>query len=105
MKKLFTVLCSVLVMGSVWAQKPIFDEEISVEKYDGETFIMPPSPLSTQVVFVGGYDVVQTTPTYGAPAGRAIAKEWNDFIGFTPDTTGASLGWVGVNHEMVYQDD
>lgn len=82
-----------------------FDEEISVSDYTSQTILMPPSPLTTQVVFVGGYDIVQTTPTYGNPAGRAIAKEWHDFIGFTPDSSGTSLGWVSVNHEMIYMDD
>ena len=68
-------------------------------------YVMPPSPLTTQVVFVGGYDIVQTTATYGNPQGRAIAKEWHDFIGFTPDDSGESLGWVTVNHEQIYMDD
>ena len=89
----------------VFGQKPIFDEEINIENYTPETIVMPPSPLTTQVVFVGGYDIVQTTPTYGNPAGRAIAKEWHDFIGFTPDETEESIGWVTVNHEMIYEND
>lgn len=105
MKTKSTLLLLLLTFACSWAQKPIFDNEILVENFAGETFMMPPSPLVTQVVFVGGYDIVQTTPTYGAPAGRAIAKEWNDFIGFTPDDSGESLGWVGVNHEMIYRDD
>lgn len=87
------------------AQTILFDETIEVEDYTNREVLMPPSPLSTQVLFVGGYDIVQTTPTYGNPAGRAIAKEWHDFIGFTPDETGESLGWVSVNHEMIYNDD
>ncbi len=83
----------------------IFDEEIEVESYTPTEVVVPPSPLETQVVFVGGHDIVQTTPTYGNPAGRAIAKEWHDFIGYTPDETGNTLGWISVNHEMVYRDD
>lgn len=83
----------------------LFDEEIDVEDYSPTEVVVPPSPLETQVVFVGGHDIVQTTPTYGNPAGRAIAKEWHDFIGFTPDETENTLGWISVNHEMVYRDD
>ncbi len=84
---------------------PIFDEEIVINDFAPTTLVMPPSPLSTQVVFVGGYDVVQTTKTYGNPAGQAIAKEWHDFIGFTPDDSGESVGWITVNHEQIYRDD
>ena len=87
------------------AQIPLFDEEINIEDYQSTELLMPPSPLSNQVLFIGGYDIVQTTPTYGNPAGRAIAKEWNDFIGWTPDYSGESMGWVSVNHEMIYEDD
>lgn len=70
-----------------------------------DSVLLPPSPLKMQVLFVGGHDIVQTTKTYNNPAGQQIAKEWHDFIGFTPDETGASLGWVSVNHEMIYRDD
>lgn len=83
----------------------LFDDEVNISDYQMKEFVMPPSPLSTQVVFVGGHDIVQTTATYGNPAGQAIAKEWNDFIGFTPDDSGNSIGWVSVNHEMIYRDD
>ena len=83
----------------------IFDEEINITDYEPTTVVAPPSPLETEVIFVGGHDVVQTTAHYGNPAGQAIAKEWHDFIGFTPDTTGESMGWVTVNHETIYRDD
>lgn len=49
--------------------------------------------------------MVETTKTYGNPAGKAVAKEWHDFIGFTADNTGKYLGWVSVNHEMICHDD
>lgn len=84
----------------------IFPSEIEVpEGYAPNTVLMPGSPLDLQVLFVGGVDLVETTPTYGNPAGKALAKEWHDFIGFTPDDTEESLGWVSVNHEMIYNDD
>ena len=76
------------------------------EGYIPEQVVMPPSPLTMQVLFVGGHDIVQTTETYGVPAGRAIAKEWHDFIGWTPASDGeGDLGWVSVNHEMIYHND
>lgn len=88
------------------AQNTIFEEEIQLPAgYILDSVLLPPSPLKMQVLFVGGHDIVQTTKTYNNPAGVQIAKEWHDFIGFTPDETGASLGWVSVNHEMIYRDD
>ena len=66
---------------------------------------MPASPFELQVLFVGGVDMVQTTGTYGNEPSQTHAKEWHDFIGFTPDTTGQSMGWVSVNHESIYRDD
>lgn len=83
----------------------LFDEEIEITDFAATEITVPPSPLSTQVVFVGGHDIVQTTATYGNPAGQAIAKEWHDFIGWTPDDSGESMGWVTVNHEQIYRDD
>lgn len=106
MKK-FSILCFVLslLFSNLRAQEIMFDDKVSISDYENQRFVMPPSPLTTQTLFIGGYDIVQTTPTYGNPGGRAIAKEWNDFIGFTPDESGESLGWVSVNHERIYQDD
>lgn len=105
MKKVFTFI----VLASLWASataQSIFAEKISVpEGFVPEEVVMPPSPLDIQVLFVGGTDIVQATATYGNPAGPAIAKEWHDFIGFTPDDTGESLGWISVNHEQIYRDD
>lgn len=75
-----------------------------------KTVWMPKSPLKQQVVFVGGVDTVQTTATYGNAAGSTVAKQWHDFIGFTPETdavkiASGDLGWVIVNHEMVEKND
>lgn len=102
---LSTLFVLTLVMVTAKAQT-IFTEEIELpDDFTPLQVIMPPSPLTLQVLFVGGHDIVQTTKTYGNPAGRNIAKENHDFIGFTPDNTGASMGWVSVNHEMIYRDD
>lgn len=106
MKKLLFSLLAVAFVAITANAQTIFSEEIEVpEGYVTGNVTMPPSPLTLQVLFVGGHDIVQTTKTYNNPAGVQIAKEWHDFIGFTPDNTGASLGWISVNHEMIYRDD
>ena len=71
-----------------------------------KTVWMPKSPLKQQVIFVGGTDTVQTTATYGNPAGKAPAKQWHDYIGFVKDAnaTNGELGWVVVNHEMTQKN-
>ena len=107
MKKVLSTLFLVtLFTASVLAQT-IFAEEIELpEDFTPTRVVMPPSPLTLQVLFVGGDDLVQTNRAYSsAPAGHALAKEWHDFIGFTPDRTGESMGWVSVNHERIQRDD
>jgi uncharacterized protein len=84
----------------------LFNQNITIPAgFTPKEFVLPPSPLTTQVLFTGGVDLVKTTPTYNNPSGEQLAKEWHDFIGFTPDNTGQSLGWVTVNHEMITRDD
>ncbi len=74
--------------------------------WTAKTIWMPKSPLKSQVIFTGGVDVVKTTATYGNPAGQTYAKQWHDFIGFTPDkSSSGDLGWVSVNHEMTQRND
>ena len=64
-----------------------------------EVLVSSSPELKTQIVFIGGVDSVETT------TGMALAKEWNDFIGFTPITPGVSdSGYVTVNHEMIVPD-
>ena len=94
-----------------WAQidfDPTVDfETIPVRNWINTTIPVPPSPLKMQVLFIGSTDMVQTTETYGNAAGETVAKEWHDFLGFTPDTVSGSedLGWVSVNHEMIQSND
>ena len=88
------------------AAQTIFDETIDMPAgFTPTEVVMPPSPLTTQVLFIGGTDLVQAPATYGNDAGPTLAKEWHDFIGFTPDDASDDLGWVSVNHEMIYRDD
>ncbi len=98
------LLGAILMAGSASAQIG-FDPEIDFELVPDEV-IVPPSPIQKQVIFIGGHDTVQTTATYGNPAGAFPAKQWHDFIGFTPDETPGTqdLGWLSVNHEMVTSD-
>lgn len=81
-----------------------FDPTVDANFFN-DVVVMPKSPLTMQRIFIGGVDKVQTTATYGNPAGEQTAKQWHDFIGITPDTTGASMGWISVNHERINSDD
>lgn len=95
-----------LAMGTMAMAQIPFPVTIDTS-WSAPTVWMPKSPLKQQVIFIGGVDTVETTPTYGNPAGRVVAKQWHDFIGFTPDKTPGTqdLGWVSVNHEMIQKND
>lgn len=103
-KTLLSAFAAALSLAAV-AQIP-FPVNIDTT-WSATTVWMPRSPLKMQVLFVGGVDTVETTATYGNPAGKTVAKEWHDFIGFTPDKTAGTpdLGWVSVNHEMIQKND
>lgn len=103
MKKL--VLSAVALAGTIVASAQSFSPEINVTNWEPTTVMVPPSPLITQYLFIGGHHKVQTTATYGNAAGEALAKQWHDFIGFTPDNNSSDLGWISVNHEMVVAND
>ncbi len=103
MRKLFTLL-ALGMMISFASQAQTFPESIDPGDYLPETVLSPQDPLSLQILFVGGSDIVQTRK------GPAVAKQWHDFIGFTPcnendDCAEGELGWVSVNHEMILADD
>lgn len=104
MKKviLLTALCGVVGAGANAQLK--FPVNVDPQ-WATQTVTMPLSPLKQQVIFVGGVDTVQSTATYGNAAGKSIAKEWHDYIGFVKDTTGGALGWVVVNHELTTKND
>lgn len=108
MKKLSTVLMTAATVAASFGQTQ-FDKTINIAEFNylNSTMLMPKSPLTTQVLFIGGVDMVQTTATYGNAAGATIAKEWHDFIGITPDTTAGNENefWISVNHEMVEKND
>lgn len=79
-----------------------FDPSIDITDFAPTTVVLPPSPLSYQVLFIGGHHYTQTGTN-----DSTLAKQWHDFIGFTPETNPNSpdLGWVTVNHEMILKDD
>jgi len=95
-----------VLLGLFWEANAQFKFPVKIEpQWSAQTVWVPASPLKHQVVFKGGVDTVQTTPTYGNPATQTLAKQWNDFIGFIKDTTAGGIGWVVVNHEMIQKND
>lgn len=106
MKKVLFTLFAVVAMAAIVNAQTIFAEQIEApEGFDSPVLVVPQSPLTTQILFIGGTDMVQTTETYGNPAGETPAKEWHDFIGFTPDNDSDDLGWVSINHERIQAND
>lgn len=104
-KKLLLITGLIAFSASTHAQIG-FDPEIDFELIP-DAVVVPSSPLESQIIFIGGHDSVQTTATYGNPAGAYPAKQWHDFIGFTPDTAPNTpdLGWISVNHEMISSNE
>lgn len=107
MKRSLLALAAATTTVAATAQDfPVRIEPVTMAPYLHGRVIVPPSPLKYQNIFVGGIDEVQTTATNGVPAGKAKAKQWHDFLGFTPSTEGGNvLGYVTVNHEMVQKND
>lgn len=125
MKKIY--LSTLLLSSSLGTALAQFPQNIDLEKLGTvapKTVVMPKSPLKSQLLFIGGVDLVETNAissrvngtVYGQPAGKQLAKQWHDFTGFTPATPAEVqawkqkghdnfLGWVSVNHEMVIKDD
>jgi len=103
MTRTLTLLVAMLVFAMAgFAQTDettLFPESIDPGDFNPTSVVLPQSPFSLQVLFIGGYDTVQTRQ------GPAIAKQWHDFIGFTPDDNSSDLGWVSVNHERIQADD
>jgi len=94
------------MIGNAFGQltfDPTINTSISTHLLNDEV-VLPSSPIKSQILFIGGIDTVQTTATYGNAAGQAIAKQWHDFIGVTPDTLNDGEYWISVNHEMISTD-
>lgn len=82
---------------------PVSIQPVTMIPYLQGRVVVPPSPLKYQNIFVGGVDTVQTSAIADKPAGKAVAKQWHDYIGYAPADD--ALGYVVVNHEMVSKDD
>lgn len=104
MKKIFTLAILGLSALVSNAQTP-FPMHIDTA-WSVKTVWMPKSPLTQQIIFVGGVDTVQTTATYGNPAGQTPAKQWHDYIAFVKAAQNPEgiIGSVIVNHEMIQKD-
>jgi uncharacterized protein len=106
MKRMLLTVAVCSAMSASAQDFPSRIEPVTMIPYLHGRVVVPPSPLKYQTVFVGGVDDVQTTAANGLPAGKAKAKQWHDWIGFTPSTEGGNvLGYVVVNHEMVAKND
>jgi hypothetical protein len=103
MKKITFMLVVALWGGHAFSQNA-FPMQIDTQ-WSAKTVWMPKSPFNQSILFVGGVDTVATTPTYGNPSGKAVAKQWHDFIGVAKDNPQASEGWIIINHEMTQKND
>ena len=105
------LLAITLVCAMSASNAQIFPAQIepaTMVPYLTHKVVVPPSPLKSQILFVGSTDDVTTTATYTSPAGTAKAKQWHDFIGISPKRAtdpANAVGWVSVNHEMVEKND
>lgn len=107
MKKLF-MSCVALAFATTSFAQNEFPLRVEPD-WSSTEVIVPESPFDYQVLFVGNTDYVQTSK-----GDSIVAKQWHDFIGFTPmnandcsvsENPENELGWVSVNHEMVLAND
>jgi len=105
MKNLLLSLGASILALNAFSQNE-FPSRVVNPDWEATEVVVPPSPFQFQVIFVGGDDMVQTGINEEVPA-----KQWHDFIGFTPLTAEDcvddpnAIGWVSVNHEMILADD
>ena len=103
-RKLLLLFVSVFSLTAI-AQNDFSTMTVDTD-WDATTVVIPPSPFQYQILFVGGNDMVQTGINEEVPA-----KQWHDFIGFTPLTEddcvddANAIGWASINHERILADD
>lgn len=104
MKKVLLSLAAFAMTIAIQAQSTF---QLNVDPdFDSEVVVIPPSPLKFQILFEGNKDMVQTNINE-----EVLAKQWHDFIGFTPLTAEDcvedpnAIGWVSVSHEMIASND
>ena len=99
MNIVYGFLLLMLVGGTAMSQQifPALDTN-----FNAKTIIVPPSPLKAKLVFVGGKDTV-----IGINGQKQLAKQWHDFIGYTPINLQApnDSAYITINHEMRVKDD
>jgi uncharacterized protein len=63
------------------------------------TVLLTPAPLKSQVLFIAGYDSVETI------LGRTRSKSLSDYVAFLPLTPGVyDSAYIAINHETVVRD-
>lgn len=103
--KLRVLLAMFLTSSTLVFAQNEFPSVIPVD-WEAVEVVVPPSPFQYQILFIGGEDMVQTGKGEEVPA-----KQWHDFIGFTPLTAEDcvddpnAIGWVSINHERIQADD
>lgn len=105
MKKQILGLAALTMSVAGMAQNSFPSRAIATD-WEAVEVVVPPSPLQFQILFIGGEDMVQTGRNEETPA-----KQWHDFIGFTPITAEDcvddpnAIGWASINHERIVADD
>lgn len=105
MKKTVVALSCMIAATLSVAQNEFPSRMVDID-WEATEVVVPPSPFQFQILFVGGDDMVQT-----GFEEEVLAKQWHDFIGFTPITADDcvddpnAIGWASVNHEMIIADD
>ncbi|MBX2826759.1 MAG: DUF839 domain-containing protein [Flavobacteriaceae bacterium] len=106
MKRTLLTLLLCVVMGTAVTAQNEFSSSVVEVDWEAVEVVIPPSPFQYQILFIGGEDMVQTGTNEEVPA-----KQWHDFIGFTPLTDEDcvddpnAIGWVSINHERIQADD
>ena len=75
LKSLAAILgvCGLSTVSAQITFDPTIDADMEMHMLNSE-IIVPASPLETEVIFIGGVDMVQTTATYGNAAGTAVNR-------------------------------
>ncbi|MGB3619093.1 MAG: alkaline phosphatase PhoX [Catalinimonas sp.] len=112
MKRILLSLLALGVCSTAFAQLTFTSQIILSDsaQWVPDAVVMPPSPLKSQILFIGSVDSVQTRVFQEdefVDNGAAASKQWHDFIGFTADDSpeAPGLGWVTVNHELIEAND
>lgn len=104
MKNMYLSLAALAGLATTAYSQIDFDPTVEMD-FLTDQIIVPASPLKTQVIFIGGEDLVQTRDANGNPNGTQVAKQWHDFIGLTEDDANPNQYYISVNHEMILADD